>query len=158
MAWSRGEDRSCLRSNALLLFVPPDRVVVIRRTRSAAAGCPDSCEPSARLHSRHVRRLDDLPWPGRPVVVRLAVRRLRRARRIFAGSAHGPATRRAANGAPERRPAPRRLGARRRGGGAARQPAGHADEPRQAQVSNGATSLPDAPSAAGGCTTASAPP
>ena len=87
-------------SKRLLPLVPPDlgveqampsseRIVIICRSRRSAVVCPDCRQVSTRLHSHYVRRLADLPWQGRQVVIRLVVRRLRCAnrrcpRRIFA--------------------------------------------------------------------------
>lgn len=53
----------------------PDRVTVIARPRPGTAACPDCHAPSSRVHSRYERRLADLPWQGRPVALRLRVRR-----------------------------------------------------------------------------------
>lgn len=54
-----------------------------------AASCPACGQQSARLHSRYLRTLADLPWGGRAVRLSLRVRRLRCSRpecprRIFA--------------------------------------------------------------------------
>lgn len=86
-----------LRADAL---VPPslavdhvkldgDRLIVTARTRAICAACPSCGCPSARLHSRYVRALSDLPISGRRVVVHALVRRFRCAEascrtRIFA--------------------------------------------------------------------------
>jgi len=61
---------------------------------SVESTCPSACCPvcgqrTARLHSRYLRTLADLPWGGRPVRVSLRVRRFRCSRsecprRIFA--------------------------------------------------------------------------
>jgi transposase len=37
--------------------------------------CPKCAQPSARIHSRYVRRCADLPWAGRAVCLQLLVRR-----------------------------------------------------------------------------------
>ncbi len=86
-----------LRADAL---VPPglvvdhvqldgDRLIVAARAKAICAACPSCGCPSARLHSRYVRVLSDLPVSGRRVVVRALVRRFRCAEascrtRIFA--------------------------------------------------------------------------
>jgi transposase len=59
----------------------PDRVTVVARPRFPTSTCPDCHTPSSRVHSRHERRLADLPRQGRPVTIRLRARRflLRRA-------------------------------------------------------------------------------
>ena len=50
--------------------------VVIEASSTAAVGiCPACGQASARVHSRYVRELRDLPACGRPVRVRLALRR-----------------------------------------------------------------------------------
>jgi transposase len=69
--------------------------VIIEAVAAAATGsCPTCGQESARRHSQYVRRLDDLPSCGRPVQVRLAVRRFRCAnvacpRRTFAEQVAG---------------------------------------------------------------------
>ena len=67
----------------------PDHVTVKCRSRLAAPVCPGCGHASSRLHSHYVRRLADLPWQGRNVLVEVWVRRLRCgqdgcAHRIFA--------------------------------------------------------------------------
>jgi len=57
-----------------LLSAPDLVTVVIRAVRSQAA-CPACSSPSARVHSRYVRTLADLPWQGVPVRFRLHTRR-----------------------------------------------------------------------------------
>jgi len=46
------------------------------RTQTCSAACPKCGRPSARVHSRYERRLADAAIGGRPVVIRLQVRRL----------------------------------------------------------------------------------
>src|SRR4051812_30013767 len=41
------------------------------------AACPDCAALSGRVHSRYDRTLGDLPWQGRPVTLRVRVRRFR---------------------------------------------------------------------------------
>jgi transposase len=55
----------------------PDGLVIVAASRDRAAACPDCGAPSAVLHSRYDRRLQDLPWQGRPVTLRIQARRLR---------------------------------------------------------------------------------
>ena len=62
--------------------------VITARSSSVEAACPDCKAPARWVHSRYVRTLADLPLGGRPVQLRLVVRRLRCesaacARRIF---------------------------------------------------------------------------
>ena len=53
----------------------PDHVTIIATARQPTADCPTCCWPSGRVHSRYERRLHDLPWQGRPVILRLRARR-----------------------------------------------------------------------------------
>jgi transposase len=53
----------------------PDRITVVARPRLPTSICPDCHAPSSRVHSRYERRLADLPWQGRPVAIRIRVRR-----------------------------------------------------------------------------------
>ena len=55
----------------------PDRVTIVAAPRSAVAACPACGGPSRRVHSHHERALGDLPWQGRPVVLRVQARRFR---------------------------------------------------------------------------------
>jgi transposase len=50
-------------------------VAVEARPTATKAACPDCGQTSERVHSRYVRTLRDLSACGRPVVVRLTVRR-----------------------------------------------------------------------------------
>ena len=53
-------------------------VVMIEAVPTAGeSSCPACGQPSARIHSRYVRALRDLPCGGRQVRVRLTVRRFR---------------------------------------------------------------------------------
>jgi transposase len=45
------------------------------KTCRVCAVCPACGTSSRRVHSRYLRRLDDLPWNGVPVVIRLCTRR-----------------------------------------------------------------------------------
>lgn len=53
-----------------------DLVVVSARTQDAAVPCPVCGSPTAKVHGYHRRTVKDVPVDGRPVVVRLQVRRL----------------------------------------------------------------------------------
>jgi transposase len=55
----------------------PDGLVIVVAPRDRAVACPDCGAPSAVVHSRYDRRLQDLPWQSRPVTLRIQVRRLR---------------------------------------------------------------------------------
>jgi transposase len=55
----------------------PDQVTIVATARQPTADCPTCRRPSGRVHSRYERRLRDLPWQGRPVVLRLRARRFR---------------------------------------------------------------------------------
>ncbi len=55
----------------------PERVAVTVSTRGMRAACPLCGRRSRRVHSRYWRTLADRPWNGRPVVLRLLVRRFR---------------------------------------------------------------------------------
>ena len=54
-----------------------ERVIILAQPLSATAACPDCGTMSSRLHSRHERTVDDLPWQGRPVGLRVQARRFR---------------------------------------------------------------------------------
>src|SRR4051794_2739200 len=55
----------------------PDRITIVAAVRQPTADCPTCRRPSGRIHSRYERRLHDLPWQGRPVILRLRARRFR---------------------------------------------------------------------------------
>ncbi len=55
----------------------PDCLTIVTASRSAAAPCPACSTPSCSVHSRYERVLDDLPWQGRPVLLRVRARRFR---------------------------------------------------------------------------------
>ncbi len=68
----------------------PDHVTILCRSCVAGPVCPGCGHASSRLHSSYRRRLADLPWQARRVLVEVRVRRLRCGRpgcvhRIFAG-------------------------------------------------------------------------
>jgi transposase len=80
----------------------PDHLAIVATARPKTAACPDCAALSCRVHSRYDRTLGDLPWQGRPVTLRVRVRRFRCLnpscpRRTFAerlGEAARPAARR----------------------------------------------------------------
>jgi transposase len=57
--------------------VEPDSVIILASLRRGSAACPGCGCISHRLHSRYQRRVADLPWQGRAVVLRIGLRRLR---------------------------------------------------------------------------------
>ena len=59
------------------LLPGPDHILLVTRPDQEAVPCPACARPSARRHSAYQRRLADLPWQGRPVELRVRVRRLR---------------------------------------------------------------------------------
>ena len=79
---------SSLVPSRLLSFMPsalqvlrvlptPDQVAIEAIPRRDAAECPICGMTSRHVHSGYVRVLQDLPWQGRPVRIRLATRRFR---------------------------------------------------------------------------------
>jgi len=52
-----------------------DEITLTLRTTSQAASCPRCGTRSARVQSRYIRKLHDLPSGGRPVSLLLHVRR-----------------------------------------------------------------------------------
>ncbi|WP_078888147.1 ISL3 family transposase [Streptomyces sp. NRRL S-118] len=76
------------------VWVASGVVHIAARTGEWAMACPDCGECSERVHSRYVRSLADLAVGGRPVLIRLSVRRLfcdspRCGRRTFAEQVEG---------------------------------------------------------------------
>ena len=55
----------------------PECVTIVADLRSATAICPDCSTMSCRVHSYYERTMGDLPWQGRPVRLRVRVRRFR---------------------------------------------------------------------------------
>jgi transposase len=55
----------------------PDHLTIVATARQKTAACPDCAAPSCRVHSQYDRTLGDLPWQGRPVTLRVRVRRFR---------------------------------------------------------------------------------
>ena len=75
-------------ATCLLSFVPralevikvlptTDQVTIEASPRSRVAECPSCGLVSRRVHSVYRRVLNDLPWQGRPVTIRVAARRFR---------------------------------------------------------------------------------
>ena len=61
--------------NLICVRADENAVTLVARTSADTALCPVCGKRSARVHSRYVRTLTDLPWQGIPVTVRLRVRR-----------------------------------------------------------------------------------
>jgi hypothetical protein len=57
------------------LAIAPGLVVIVAEPTSSVAECPGCGAPSEHVHGRYTRTVADLPWQGRRVVLRLAVRR-----------------------------------------------------------------------------------
>ncbi len=55
----------------------PERVTIVTQPQSATAPCPDCGTISCRIHSHYERLLGDLPWQGRPALLRVRARRFR---------------------------------------------------------------------------------
>ena len=53
----------------------PQTVTLALQALSATACCPVCGQSTTRVHSRYQRALADLPWQGRPLHLRLTVRR-----------------------------------------------------------------------------------
>lgn len=54
-----------------------DQVTIVTAVRTATAVCPGCRHTSARIHAVYRRRLQDLPWQGRPAVLLVRARRFR---------------------------------------------------------------------------------
>jgi transposase len=74
-----GRNLTLIPSGLLVGQVLParERVLIVARARQPTADCPACHRPSGRVHSRYERRLLDLPWQGRPVILLLRARRFR---------------------------------------------------------------------------------
>jgi transposase len=59
------------------LVLTPNTAVALLSATAASAPCPRCGTPSNRVHSRYRRTTADLPCQGRPVALRLVVRRFR---------------------------------------------------------------------------------
>jgi transposase len=53
----------------------PNQLTILAVPRQSSAACPGCAIRSRRVHSRYDRTLGDLPWQGRPVSLRVRVRR-----------------------------------------------------------------------------------
>ena len=51
--------------------------MILTTPRQKAAACPTCAASTDRIHSRYQRTLHDLPWQGRPVMLRVQARRFR---------------------------------------------------------------------------------
>jgi transposase len=58
-----------------LMVEEQSRLVMVLRAAGAGSICPECQQASRRIHSRYIRRLNDLPWEGLPVRIELRVRR-----------------------------------------------------------------------------------
>lgn len=66
-------DPSCL--HLIRLEADAQRITILVITKATEAACPLCQRPSARVHSRYLRRVADLPWVGWSVQLRLCTRR-----------------------------------------------------------------------------------
>jgi transposase len=57
--------------------ITPEVIAIAAASIAISAACPSCGAPSDRLHSRYIRTVADLPWQGRRVILRLAVRKFR---------------------------------------------------------------------------------
>lgn len=64
------------RLDVLHVRPEPDRIIVLATIRPAPTLCPVCRMPSRRRHGHVERTLADLPWQGRPVRLRVRLRRL----------------------------------------------------------------------------------
>jgi transposase len=62
--------------NVVQVLPEPDHLVIVTAPRPAPSHCPGCQEVSRRPHGSYERTLADLPWQGRPVLLRLRLRRL----------------------------------------------------------------------------------
>ena len=53
----------------------PEEIHLVMSSRSTQASCPRCGQASDQLHSQYQRQVQDLPWAGIPVHLRLSVRR-----------------------------------------------------------------------------------
>ena len=78
----------------------PDIITIVASSDASTAACPSCGRLSRCVHSTYQRRLQDLPWQGRAVVIQVRARRFRCpdpacARRTFVEPLSGTAVRRA---------------------------------------------------------------
>lgn len=64
------------RLDVLHVRPEPDRIIILATIRPAPTLCPACRMPSRRRHGHVERTLADLPWQGRPVRLRVRLRRL----------------------------------------------------------------------------------
>jgi transposase len=64
------------RLDVLQVRPEPDRIIILATIRPAPTLCPVCRMPSRRRHGHVERTLADLPWQGRPVRLRVRLRRL----------------------------------------------------------------------------------
>jgi transposase len=55
----------------------PERVTIVTQPQATTATCPGCGTTSRRIHSHYERLLGDLPWQGRPALLRVQARRFR---------------------------------------------------------------------------------
>ena len=55
----------------------PDTITIVASSDASTAACPSCGHLSRRVHSSYQRRLQDLPWQGRAVVIQVRARRFR---------------------------------------------------------------------------------
>jgi transposase len=55
----------------------PDRITILTVPKPTSAACRTCGTVSTRVHSHYPRRLADLPWQGRPVILKVRARRFR---------------------------------------------------------------------------------
>ena len=77
----------------------PDTITIVATSDASTAACPSCGRLSRRVHSTYHRQLQDLPWQGRAVVIRVRARRFRCpdlacVRRTFAEPLSGATVRR----------------------------------------------------------------
>jgi transposase len=53
----------------------PDRITIVTKPRTTTAHCPSCGQASTRVHAQYQRRLQDLPWQGRPATLLVRARR-----------------------------------------------------------------------------------
>ncbi len=63
--------------SVLQVLSDPDSLTIVTTPQPMPAACPVCQRPSRRRHGVYERILTDLPWQGRPVRLRVRVRRFR---------------------------------------------------------------------------------
>lgn len=59
----------------ICVYADPDRITLATCVKGRQARCPLCSQSSGRIHSRYIRVINDLPWQGMPVYLRLHARR-----------------------------------------------------------------------------------